>query len=534
MKKILFISLAVVLALSVGLIGCEGEGEGEFENWITIGISGPLTFIQGRDHVAGAELARDEINAAGGVDVGGTPYGIELLTADTNEILDTSGATGVTALTGIIDDVDFVIGGFRTEAVQVYREVAMDAEKIFFDAGAATTSLCGDVFLDYDHYKYFFKATPYNTNFLLANCIRQCLVINTMLRTAANMTGGDPDTTVALIVENAEWCIAFAPILQAYLPGYGFNVVSTQTPASDDTDLTTELNAILTDNGGEEPMMVFAVLSGPPGKAYGLQQQSILPHTFSVGINVEAQDIDYHHDTGAGYHTCLDTWAVDVELTPSTLDFWDDYMAKTGRYPTYCAASYDTLFQIKLAVEDVGLDTDAIIAWLENQSNAYTGTAATTAYYPMPSISLNTTPGYEMAALGPDQAYAIYPHLPTYYGYASYAEMAGNWSTHIASWTTAGGFVPHDTIFGPGWQTGQGVQWQPVDPENPAGEWEKVGWFPLVATGTGANVPADELSPAEMAGLKAAGLVDQYGNWNFAYTGSVPLAVPPVWIDYWD
>ena len=31
MKKILFISLAVVLALSVGLIGCEGEGEGEGE-----------------------------------------------------------------------------------------------------------------------------------------------------------------------------------------------------------------------------------------------------------------------------------------------------------------------------------------------------------------------------------------------------------------------------------------------------------------------------------------------------------------------
>jgi len=31
LKKILFISLAVVLALSVGLIGCEGEGEGEGE-----------------------------------------------------------------------------------------------------------------------------------------------------------------------------------------------------------------------------------------------------------------------------------------------------------------------------------------------------------------------------------------------------------------------------------------------------------------------------------------------------------------------
>lgn len=33
MKKILFISLAVVIALSIGLIGCEGEGEGEPDVW---------------------------------------------------------------------------------------------------------------------------------------------------------------------------------------------------------------------------------------------------------------------------------------------------------------------------------------------------------------------------------------------------------------------------------------------------------------------------------------------------------------------
>ena len=513
MKKILFLIIGTLLVLGLVLPGCGEPVEPGFENWVTIGIAGPLTFIQGRDHVAGAEMARDEINDAGGVMVGTTAYGIKLLTADTNEILDTSGGTGTVALTGIIGAVDFVVGGFRTEALQVYRDVAMDAEKIFFDAGAATTSLCEDVFLDYDYYKYFFKATPYNTNFLIANCLRQLKVTNTLLRTEAGLGAGN--TTIALIIENAEWCIGFKPVLQYLLPTLGFPVVSTQTPASDDTDLTTELNAIITENGGEEPMITFTVLSGPPGKAYGLQQQSILPHTFSVGINVESQDIDYHHDTGAQYHTCLDTWAVDVALTPDTLDFWDAYMAETGRYPTYCAATYDVIHTLKLAIEDVGLGTDAIIGWLEDQSNAYTGTASTTTYYPMAALNLTPT----MGALSPAQAYALYPHLPTYYGHASYAEMAGNWSLYTAAWTTAGGFVPHDTVFGPGWQTGQGVQWQPVDPAHPELEWEKVGWFPMVLSTTGANIPADELSLAEMAGLKAAGLVDQYGNWNYAYTG---------------
>jgi branched-chain amino acid transport system substrate-binding protein len=526
LKKIIFLIIASLLVIGLVLPGCEGEGE-EFTNWITIGIAGPLTFIQGRDHVAGATMAMNEINDAGGVDVGGTPYGIKLLTADTNEILDTSGVTGTTALTAIIDDVDFVVGGFRTEALDVYRDVALEEGILFFDAGAATTSLCEDVFLDYDYFKYFFKATPYNTNFLLANCIRQCKVINTLLRAEAGLGAGN--TTLALIIENAEWCIAFKPILEAYMPAYGFDVVSTQLPASDDTDLTTELNAIITDNGGEEPMMVFTVLSGPPGKAYGLQQQSILPHTFSVGINVESQDIDYHHDTGAEYHTALDTWAEDVALTPYTLDFWDDYMAETGRYPTYCAATYDVLNTLKLAIEDVGLATADLIGWFEDQDNKYTGTASTTTYYPMPALNVTPTIG----ALSPDQAYALYPHLPTYYGYASYAEMAGNWSLHVSGWTTAGGFVPHDTVFGPGWQTGQGVQWQPVDPEDPDGEWAKVGWFPMVLSSTGANVPAKDLSPAEMAGLKAAGLVDQYGNWNYAYPGAVALVIPDIWTDYW-
>ena len=38
---------------------------------IKIAILGPMAFVQGENHWAGAEMARDEINKAGGINVGG-------------------------------------------------------------------------------------------------------------------------------------------------------------------------------------------------------------------------------------------------------------------------------------------------------------------------------------------------------------------------------------------------------------------------------------------------------------------------------
>jgi branched-chain amino acid transport system substrate-binding protein len=560
-KRIIFLIIATLLVLGLVLPGCAEEEQG-FTNWIDIAVAGPMTFIQGRDHWAGAVMARDEINADGGLNLSGTIYGIRLTKVDTNEILDTSGATGVTALTAVIDDVDFVVGGFRTEAVEVYREVAMEAEKIFFDDGAASNELQESVLLNYTLYKYWFKATPYNSTFLFVNTLKQAVTISSMLRAYAGMNSTDPKTTIGLVVENAEWTGAFSVKLTPYLTAYGFNVTgAVQKPDSDQTDLTTELTALKNACPPDGPMMVFTVLSGPPGKAYGMQQGTILPYSFTTGINVESQDIDYHHDTGAEYHCGLDTWGMNVTLTGKTLTFLDDYIAETGRYPTYCAATYDTIMVLALAIKDEGLDTDAIITWLEDLDNAYTGTASTTGYYPMatlgpysPQLPNSEAPaGYSTPwyALTYAQVYAIYGegmvkyYLAKYPALTSSAQIAGNWTTglnlkdawgasaHSAPADSTGAFLPHDTIYGPGWQTGQAVQWQPVDPAHPEGEWQKVGWWPLVATAYGANKAAADLNATEAAILYGAKLLDQYGNWNFAYTGSVPLIVPTAWTTHW-
>lgn len=483
---------------------------------ITFAIAGPMTFIQGKDHWAGAQMARDAINDAGGVDVGGVTHMVTLVQVETNEIMDVSGADGTAALNAVIDNVDFVVGGFRTESLMVYREVAVGpdgAGKIFMNSGAATAALQGSVVANYPDYKYWFKATPYNEVFLVTSTLKYTGIVNSVMRqtlaTVRDVPVGDIEPLrFALMMEDAEWSNPMeAPVVGA-LTALGLTHVGTQKSTSFATDLEPQLSALALQN----PHIVFTILSGPPGKAYGLQQGDYLPNAFSLGINVEAQDIDYHLDTGADYHMTLDTWAELVAVTPTAVAWFDSFVAKTGRYPTYCAAAYDAIFAIVEGVEVVSAanewddiadvvdhaNIDELIQHLETTPRL--GVGANTGYYPLPQGS-DPVPHLTFA-----QASAIYPHL------VESAPAAGEFLYNPLDFTLQGGFVAHDTIYGPGWQTGIGAQWQPVDPGNLEGAWRKVAVWPM--------------SLGEVGDL----LLDKFGDWNFAYPGTQPLVIPASWV----
>src|SRR5919109_3009695 len=127
---------------------------------IRIAILGPMAFVQGENHWAGAEMARDEINKAGGINVGGKRVQVELIRAVTNEIQSVPDATNAVERVITRDKADFLIGGFRSEAVLAMQEVAMDYKKIFLGAGAAHSKLGANVESNYERYKYWFRVTP--------------------------------------------------------------------------------------------------------------------------------------------------------------------------------------------------------------------------------------------------------------------------------------------------------------------------------------------------------------------------------------
>ena len=111
------------------------------QNTIKIAILGPMSFVQGEHHWNGAEMARDEINKAGGINVGGKRMQVELIRGDTNGLQSVPDATNAMERVITRDKADFVIGGFRSEAVLAMQEVAMDYKKIFLGAGAADAKL---------------------------------------------------------------------------------------------------------------------------------------------------------------------------------------------------------------------------------------------------------------------------------------------------------------------------------------------------------------------------------------------------------
>src|SRR3954466_5899886 len=127
---------------------------------IKIAILGPMAFVQGEHHWNGAEMARDEINKAGGVKVGGRRMQIELIRADTNEIQSVPDATNAVERVITRDKADYLIGGFRSDGIDAMQEVAMDYKKIFLGAGAADARLGETVQKNYDRYKSWFRGGP--------------------------------------------------------------------------------------------------------------------------------------------------------------------------------------------------------------------------------------------------------------------------------------------------------------------------------------------------------------------------------------
>src|SRR3982751_6075548 len=133
------------------------------QDTVKIAILGPMAFAQGENHWAGAEMARDEINKAGGISVGGKKLKIELVRVDSNEIQSVPDATNAMERAITREKADFVIGGFRSEAVLAMQEVAMDYKKIFLGCGAADAKLGANVANKYDRYKYWFRVAPLNS-----------------------------------------------------------------------------------------------------------------------------------------------------------------------------------------------------------------------------------------------------------------------------------------------------------------------------------------------------------------------------------
>ena len=330
---------------------------------IKIGVIGPMNFMQGKGHWNGATMALEEINAKGGVRVGKKRMKIELVKADSNEFLNVTDATNAMELLLTRHKVDFIVGGFRSEAVLAMQDIAMDYKKIFIGCGAAHPELCIRVAKDYKRFKYFFRGTPFNSRFLVKTCFIQMATVGGILKKYV----GIPQVKVAIAAEKAMWVDPMIKAAQGFIPKMGMKVVGIWRPSAVATDLTAELSAI--QRSGAH--MIFTTFSSSVGIPFARQAGELKIPAVQVGINVEAQKDGFWEATQqmGNYVMTMNTYARGVEVHELTKPFVDQYIKRFGEVPTYTADTYSAIvYGIVPAVEMAGtLDADKLVAVMEKR-----------------------------------------------------------------------------------------------------------------------------------------------------------------------
>ena len=252
-----------------------------FGQEVKIGVIGPMKFVQGIGHWNGATMAADEINAQGGIQVGKKKMKIKLVQADSNEFLNVTDATNAMERLMTQDKVDFVVGGFRTEAVLPMQDIAMEHKKIFIGCGAAHPEICERVAKNYNTYKYFFRGTPFNSTYLVRAAFIHLGTVGAVFKQSLNI----PKIKVAVVMEKALWADPMVPAAEATIPKMAMEVAGIWRPSSIATDVTAELSAIQR----SEANIIFEIFSSSVGIPFSRQAGELKVPAFQVGINVEGQ-----------------------------------------------------------------------------------------------------------------------------------------------------------------------------------------------------------------------------------------------------
>jgi len=359
---------------------------------ITIGVIGPYNLAEwgpgGMEQ--GADLAALEINAAGGINIGGTNHTVVLQKANewaydpaTHTYDIAKAQASITALLAF--DPDFIIGGFRTEVTYPIIEKVMDYntanpgnEKAFFITGAATEQsdtppewyLCQNLTTPatYARYKWVFRNTPVNGTILVRSMIWY-LGMYLFPKKILPMYGSPIKYGVAM--EDLTWCDALYNTMNSPTGPYLFSTyfgLTATVPAGaayrvpvTTTDFTSYLNTLQ----AAGVHIIVTAFTLPMVETLLTQIQTGGYHIMVVGIDVPGQEQEHwtrSDPDGTCNYEVLSNYAGVVPAIPGgypagMVKFWEHFLGNySGHWPLYTAqGAYDGVYGIKEALEADGL-----------------------------------------------------------------------------------------------------------------------------------------------------------------------------------
>ncbi len=329
---------------------------------IRIGVIAEVSSISGAAIPNAAQLAADEINAAGGMD----GRKIELVTYDDHN----SSADAVRAFQRAAnqDKVNIVIASYVSEVVLALEPWSGRLKMPLITPGAASNEISIAVHKDYERNRYTFHGYLTSAALALSVCdaAKDLLVTNLKMQTAVVMS------------EDAAWTTPLDTGYLECLPKIGIKVLDHIRFSPDTTDFTPIFNKI----EGEKPAVIITGIShvGVQPTVQWTSQHVPIP---MFGISSQATSSTFWKDTNGASESVLyqTVSAPGVAVTPKTNPFTDAYTKRFGITPAYTGyTTYDQVYYIADAVHRAGsTDPDKLVAALE-QTN-WEGTIGRTQFY---------------------------------------------------------------------------------------------------------------------------------------------------------
>lgn len=332
---------------------------------ITIGAPLSTAFLYGWDSERALTLAVEEINAAGGVNVGGTKRPFKLEVIDTRDLepgVPVSEALLVVEKLILEKKADFILGGpVRSEAGLAAMDLLSKYKKVsILSTGVLTPAYHARVAENYDKYKYLFRISGEAKWIAVGEQIPAMVEVGQKFNL----------NRVFIMVQDVAWARGFGGIFAKFMAQKGWTVIG--QPEIYPTGSTDFSMGLL--KARREKAQVISIAMDMPESSILLKQWHDLkvPALPFGSILAAAEQPGFWKATeGKGEYALANV--VNAGNAPSnasdwTMKFVNAYKKKWGLEPEGygTSSSYMAVYVLKDAIEKAGtLDSDAIVAALE-------------------------------------------------------------------------------------------------------------------------------------------------------------------------
>jgi branched-chain amino acid transport system substrate-binding protein len=336
------------IGLTAALLALTSAAQAQTKEPIRIGVIAEAQAVSGSSIPQAAQLAADEINAAGGVD----GRKIEIISYDNHS----SSAESVRAFQRAVnqDHAHAVIASYISEVVLALEPWAARLKTVMITPGASSDVITQNIAKDYEHNKYTFHGYPTSSSLaqMVCDAAKDLLVDHLKMKTAV------------IVSEDAAWTTPLDAGYESCLPKAGLKVLDHIRFSPDTTDFTPIFNKI----EGQKPDVMLTGIShvGTQPTVQWKSQQVPIP---MFGISSQATNSTFWKETNGATEGVLYSAvsAPDVAITPKTQPFANAFEKRFGNFPSYCGyTAYDEVYFLADAIHRSGsTDSDKLVDALE-------------------------------------------------------------------------------------------------------------------------------------------------------------------------